>query len=323
MTRWVLIRQKYLINPSHSALAQASTVLITGISKSYLDEERLAQLFHHLPGGVKKIWLNRDLTDMARVHDARVKATHMLENAQVSLVKKAVKQKLEREKTREKHTAKGKKIKDDPIEEVNKDILGGGTSPSALVLAELGRKVRSNDVILADRLVSRGDRPKHRINAKWWLPFSGTKVDTIDWARREVKRTSQILEQDRKTLADDIEMPGTEGEKYPALNSAFIYFHQQIAAHMVAQIVLHDQPWVYVALLGLCSLLTISAENRYRMTGHHLEVAPEDIVSFCGILILKASPLHVLLPRSGVTWVSIPTGLKFVDSSVMRSPLVW
>ena len=242
MTQWVLIRQKYLINPNHSALAQANTVLITGISQSYLDEERLAQLFHHLPGGIKKIWLNRDLKEMAAVHQARVKATHMLENAQVTLVKQAVQQKLKREKTREKQTSKGRKLKDDTSGEINKDILNGGTSPSALVLAELGRKVRSNEVLQADRLVSRASRPQHRIGAKWWLPFSGMKVDTIDWARREVIRTSQILEADRKTLAEDILKPGTEGEKYPPLNSAFIYFHQQIAAHMAAQIVLHDQP---------------------------------------------------------------------------------
>jgi hypothetical protein len=242
MARWVLIRQKYLINPAHSALAQANTVLITGIAQSYLDEQRLARLFHHLPGGVKKIWLNRDLKDMAVVHDARVKATKMLENAQVKLVKKAAQQKLKREKTREKQSSKGKKIRDDSDETVNKNIVQGEQSPSALTLAELGKKIHNNEILVADRLISRDQRPQHRIGAKWWLPFSGKKVDTIDWARREVSRTTRILEADRKQLADDIEKPGTEGERYPPLNSAFIYFHQQIAAHLAAQIVLHDQP---------------------------------------------------------------------------------
>ena len=242
MTRWVLIRQKYLINPNHSALAQANTILITGIARSYLDEQRLAQLFHHLPGGVKKIWLNRDLKEMAAVHGARVKATKILENAQVSLVKKACQQKLQREKTREKQSSKGKKIRDDAADSVNKAIMEGEQSPSALTLAELGKKIHNNETLMADRLVPRDQRPQHRIGAKWWLPFSGTKVDTIDWARREVLRTTRILDVDRQQLADDIEKPGTEGEKYPPLNSAFIYFHQQIAAHMATQIVLHDQP---------------------------------------------------------------------------------
>jgi hypothetical protein len=242
MIRWVLIRQKYLINPAHSALAQANTILITGISKHYLDEERLAQLFHHLPGGVKKIWLNRDLSDMAVAHDARVKATKKLENAQVSLVKQARKEKAKREKSREKSAKKGTKLKDELANDINKEILEGKESPSALVLAELGKKVRHNDILAADRLVPRNLRPTHRINKKWGLPFTGTKVDTIDWTRREILRTTHILEKDRRQLADDIAKPGLEGERYPALNSAFIYFHQQIAAHMAAQIVLHDQP---------------------------------------------------------------------------------
>jgi hypothetical protein len=59
MRHWLVIRQKHLINPGHSKLPQANTVLVTGISKGYMDEAKLEQLFSHLPGGVKRIWLNR------------------------------------------------------------------------------------------------------------------------------------------------------------------------------------------------------------------------------------------------------------------------
>lgn len=59
MQNWLVIRQKFLINPQHSRLAQADTVLITGIPKEYLDEGKLEELFSYLPGGVKRIWLNR------------------------------------------------------------------------------------------------------------------------------------------------------------------------------------------------------------------------------------------------------------------------
>ena len=258
MTRWVLIRQKYLINPYHSSLAQANTILITGISHSYLSEDRLEQLFHHLPGGVKRIWLNRDLKDMVPTHKARVKATKLLESAQVTLIKKAAKIKLKRENAREKATKKGKKLPEDGSDQINKDILQGQPSPSVIALEDLGDTTHHNGMILADQLVPRKNRPQHRVGGHWWLPFSGKKVDTIDWARQEVIRTGMILADDRARLHSDIAKPGTEGEMYPPLNSAFIYFHQQIAAHMAAQIVLHDQP--------------------YRMTGHFLEVAPEDVV---------------------------------------------
>jgi hypothetical protein len=51
-------RQRHLLNPIHSASAQANTVLITGVPRWILDEEALAQLFQPVPGGVKKVWLN-------------------------------------------------------------------------------------------------------------------------------------------------------------------------------------------------------------------------------------------------------------------------
>lgn len=59
MAHWLVVRQRHLISPKHSKLPQANTVLITDIPGNYLDEEKLEQLFSRLPGGVKRIWLNR------------------------------------------------------------------------------------------------------------------------------------------------------------------------------------------------------------------------------------------------------------------------
>lgn len=59
MRNFVENRQRYLVDPVHSKTAQANTVLITGVPRKFLDEEALAQLFQHVPGGVKKVWLNR------------------------------------------------------------------------------------------------------------------------------------------------------------------------------------------------------------------------------------------------------------------------
>lgn len=260
MRKWVSIRQRYLVSPEHSRLAQANTVLITGIDKHYLDEARLAQLFSHLPGGVKRIWLNRNLKEMVQYHNARVKATGKLENAQVALIKQARNLKVKRDKA----VAKGGKFPADlDPAKVNIDIVQKGTpSPSAKLLAELGGDHRhAIELLEADRLVPRSSRPKHKLPPKWFpiaLPFTGTQVDTIDWAREQIVKAGIALEKARTQLQDDIDKPGTEGETYPPLNSAFIYFHQQIAAHMANQILLHDQP--------------------YRMAGHYTEVAPEDVV---------------------------------------------
>lgn len=59
MTHFITTRQHHLVAPAHVASVQASTVLITGIPTKYLSESALLKLYNHLPGGVKKIWLNR------------------------------------------------------------------------------------------------------------------------------------------------------------------------------------------------------------------------------------------------------------------------
>jgi hypothetical protein len=59
MAHWLVIRQKFLIDKQHSKSPQANTVLVQGIPPELLDEGKLERLFSHLPGGVKRIWLNR------------------------------------------------------------------------------------------------------------------------------------------------------------------------------------------------------------------------------------------------------------------------
>lgn len=59
MRNFIITRQQHLINASHAKSVQANTLLIRGIPAKYLSEEKLLDLFHELPGGVKKIWINR------------------------------------------------------------------------------------------------------------------------------------------------------------------------------------------------------------------------------------------------------------------------
>lgn len=242
MRKWVTIRQRHLIDPEHSRLAQANTVLITGISKSYLDEDRLATLFSHLPGGVKKIWLNRNLKEMVGYYDRQRHAVAKLESAQVNLVKQARKLRANEEK---KQAKQGKKEgaqtrQHQPVEQGDT----ASPSPSLQTLQSLGAD--KSEYILADKLIPRSKRPTHRLPPRhlpFSLPLMGEQVDTIDWCRREIVETTALLEKSRQVLKDDIAKPGTDGETYPPLNSAFIYFNQQIAAHIASQILLHDQPY--------------------------------------------------------------------------------
>lgn len=59
MSEFITERQIHLVDPEHSASAQARTVLVTGVPHKFLTERALTQLFSYLPGGVQKVWLNR------------------------------------------------------------------------------------------------------------------------------------------------------------------------------------------------------------------------------------------------------------------------
>ena len=58
------------------------------------------------------------------------------------------------------------------------------------------------------------------------LPLIGAKVDTIDYCRKEVARLNVEIEEDQK-----------DPERFPLMNSAFIQFNHQVAAHMACQAV--------------------------------------------------------------------------------------
>lgn len=226
MNVWLGIRQSHLISPSHSKLAQASTVLVTGIPKHLMDEREIEKLFSHLPGGVRRVWLTRDLKDMPDLWERRIKACQVLENAQVELLKLAGKRHLGLEEKVRSLNKKGK-----PIPEWINDPANPAPADGLLSLA--------------DQLVPRKKRPTRRVKPEW-LPVPlgiGKKVDSIDWAREEIAATTKLLTEARQKLADDAESPGHATDTYPPLASAFIQFNQQIAAHMARQCVTYNEPY--------------------------------------------------------------------------------
>jgi hypothetical protein len=277
MAHYVRVRQHYLVSRAHSSTAQACSILVTGIPAKYLSESALTRLFGHLPGGVRKVWVNRDLGDMPELYKRRLKACKKLESAETSLLNKAIKRNNKKQKmTKAGHEQNGIASSNDP---------------------EVARSVP------VEELVPRQDRPSHRLRPFTWLPFSipflGKSVDTIDWAREQIHELNVELQQRRGILARDIarttaeeaqvtnrshhigagklnvtipavplSIPLVKGrpsvefsdQTYPPANGAFILFNKQIAAHMAAQTLTHHEP--------------------YRMSGSlkYIEVAPEDVI---------------------------------------------
>ena len=86
-----------------------------------------------------------------------------------------------------------------------------------------------------------------------WMPFMpswtfiGKKVDTIYYCRKELARLNLEIETDQQ-----------RPEKFPLMNSAFIQFNQQVAAHMAAQCATHHIP--------------------QQMTPRMIEISPDDVL---------------------------------------------
>ena len=130
---------------------------------------------------------------------------------------------------------------------------------------------------LADQLVPRDQRPTHRLPfgfLPFGLPFVSKRVDTIDWAKGEIERTNTGLAEMQKVLAREVAfttrssrflnmsseemIKELETQTYPPLNSAFILFNNQMAAHMASLLLTHHEP--------------------YHMAKKYIDVAPEDVI---------------------------------------------
>ena len=185
MAHYVYVRQRYFISPSHSSTAQARTILVTGIPQNFLKESSLTRLFNYLPGGVRKVWINRDLKDIPDLHNKRLKACKMLESAATSLIHKAIK-------------GSRKRLIIPPKFADESSVISNAE------LTDFVSDLESRDT---EVLVSKHKRPSHRLPLFAWMPFSipllGKKVDTIEWACKRICELNDQLAQRREILARD------------------------------------------------------------------------------------------------------------------------
>ncbi|CAK7212175.1 hypothetical protein SEUCBS140593_001425 [Sporothrix eucalyptigena] len=86
--------------------------------------------------------------------------------------------------------------------------------------------------------MKKSDRPTHRLPFFDWtpswlpgLPLIHKKVDSIYYYRKELARLNMEIEKDQH-----------EHDRFPKMNSAFIQFNNQVAAHMACQSVTHHVP---------------------------------------------------------------------------------
>jgi hypothetical protein len=241
MTHFVTTRQQFLINPVHAKSVQANTVLVTGIPARYLTPAALHNLFKDLPGGVKRIWINRNLRTLPDVYDRRLAACAKLESAETKLLSIAAK----------KHLKAGGAA--------GKDAEGRGGVPEVAreerpthklgFLGLLGEKVDSIDwargeIAACNKLLRQGQRAM----AKEMSDPNQTPAeeDEDGFARHEgddADAEGQVDAQKGKPSKEAKEAEKISTQGYPAISSAFITFNRQIAAHMSENILLHHEPY--------------------------------------------------------------------------------
>lgn len=108
---YIKVRQDYLTSAEHRLRASATTVLFNSVPKKWLSEEAFRGLLDVFPGGVRNVWLNRDMTKLHDKVHLREQVHRTLENAETELIKAAKKAQLKKQRANEKKERKRMKLK--------------------------------------------------------------------------------------------------------------------------------------------------------------------------------------------------------------------
>lgn len=82
---FVAIRHHHV---TQSSRKDSSMVLIRQVPRNYLYEPKLTQVFDNYPGGLKRVWINRDYRVLVHLIAQRDKYLHLLETAELKLITK-------------------------------------------------------------------------------------------------------------------------------------------------------------------------------------------------------------------------------------------
>jgi hypothetical protein len=103
---YVRLRQAYLTSPQHRLRASATTVLVTTIPRKWLSVEALDGLYDVFPGGVRNIWINRNMDELNEKVKLRNELALILESAETELIKKCKRAQLKKAKAEAKKAGK-------------------------------------------------------------------------------------------------------------------------------------------------------------------------------------------------------------------------
>jgi calcium permeable stress-gated cation channel len=260
LLHYVAKRQEYLGSPSHRLKASSTTVLITSIPRKLCTTAALMELYDDFPGGVRRIWLNRNFDSLVSKDKLRRQWKDCLENAETNLIRRVVKQHRKKWKKDNEKTTKDSSALEETMAtaiDTNSRSRAGekASEPTAQAACEDDLQYDLATKALWTEYVSPKQRaymriPRTDLASAFRIPLAGRflslKVDTIYYCRRELARLNREIE-------TEIE----EAETCPQNGSAFIQFNTQKGAHMACQAVPDTKPG--------------------RMTQRMVELSPADI----------------------------------------------
>src|SRR6266496_1123573 len=88
---FIRLRHEYLTTNEHRQSPRATTILVVGIPNEMNNFETLKKLFDVFPGGVRRIWLNREPSKLANFTAKREKLVDELESATTTYIKQHAK----------------------------------------------------------------------------------------------------------------------------------------------------------------------------------------------------------------------------------------
>lgn len=225
LSRFVQLRHQFLLSKSHSTLAQAKTVLVTSLPEKDLTTEADLRTFaSFVPGGVARVWIYRDAPGLNDAYQKRLDACGKLEGAVSSLLRdanKAWRKKQQREKATEKAKTKVQDMELKPQNGNTPAVNGNGahTRPTSTALSDVDLESHkaSSPLSILDTI----SRPTHHLG---YVPWTGEKVDTIEWCKKEIPRLTEEIKLAR------VDLPNAKPH-----GAAMIMCNLQMGAHVLAQ----------------------------------------------------------------------------------------
>jgi hypothetical protein len=151
------------------------------------------------------------------------------------------------------------------------------------------------------------ERPTKRVSIRWkWCPTFlnpvATKVDTIYYCRKELAKLNKLVESRQR--------PEYE-QYYPKMNSAFIQFNNQAAAHMACQSIAHQTPTFMTPRTVEISPNDVIWENlsipgwrRYVQKGAVFLVCFGLMIAWTPLIAVFSSTAQLASMRNEISWLS-------------------